>query len=60
MTTGKVPMCINCIHFKIEFGLPCDAFPKGIPDEIFMSSFDHHKPFKGDRGIRFEKKKKEK
>ncbi|MCK9596452.1 hypothetical protein M0R19_04670 [Candidatus Pacearchaeota archaeon] len=57
MTQYLAPICVNCIHFKEEKGLPCDAFPKGIPDEILSGSFDHHKPFKGDHGIRFEKKK---
>tara|TARA_R100000049_G_C1921140_1_gene66390 strand:- start:28 stop:186 length:159 start_codon:yes stop_codon:yes gene_type:complete len=36
----------------------CDAFPKGIPEEIGSGEHDHTKPFKGDNGIRFEHIKK--
>jgi hypothetical protein len=32
----------------------CNAFPKGIPDEIGIGTHDHRKPFKGDSGIVFE------
>ncbi|MGB9866725.1 MAG: hypothetical protein ACPLPR_02300 [Bacillota bacterium] len=35
---------------------PCDAFPQGIPDDIFFEYFDHRKPYPGDGGIRFEPK----
>jgi len=32
----------------------CDAFPKGIPDEITEDGFDHRLAYLGDGGIRFE------
>ncbi|MBB4772814.1 hypothetical protein [Actinomadura livida] len=32
----------------------CDAFPEGVPNEIYRAGFDHRNPFEGDRGIRFE------
>ncbi|MEO3826949.1 hypothetical protein [Actinomadura sp. B10D3] len=32
----------------------CDAFPEGVPNEIYRNGFDHRNPFEGDRGIRFE------
>jgi len=35
----------------------CAAFPEGIPDEIAYGENPHTKPFQGDNGIQFEKKK---
>ena len=35
---------------------PCEAFPQGIPEEIWVGEFDHTKPYPGDNGIRFEPK----
>ena len=35
--------------------IKCKAFPKGIPEEIFiLGESDHTEPFKGDNGIQFE------
>jgi hypothetical protein len=33
----------------------CDAFPDGIPDEIWTGKNDHKKPYPGDHDIQFEK-----
>lgn len=44
--------CISCKHYRGVF--TCDAFPKGIPDEISEGSFDHKEPHEGDQGIRYE------
>ncbi len=49
--------CQSCIHFRGSFeksNPSCDAFPVGIPLEIWEGNFDHNNPFKEDRGIRFE------
>ena len=43
--------CLRCKHFK-DF-LKCNAFLKGIPEEILTGEHDHTKPFKGDNGILF-------
>jgi hypothetical protein len=48
--------CIECLHNLGDW--KCDAFPKGIPEEIATGEHDHTKPFKGDNGIRFEHIKK--
>jgi hypothetical protein len=59
MTT---PICLFC-RFLIETqrgkGGKCDAFPDGIPDEIYLGDFDHRNPYPNaenptDNGIRFE------
>lgn len=57
MTIGSAPICVDCVHFIKGDGNPglrCKAFTDGIPDEIIFGEADHHKPFKGDNGIRFE------
>jgi len=54
----EAPMCIFCKHFhKTESRhskIVCDAFPKGIPEEIFSYHYDHRLPFPNDNGIRLE------
>ena len=57
---GPAPICMNCKHLHKgnpgEWGFRCDAFPCGIPDEIFVTGeADHTKPYPGDNGIKFEK-----
>ena len=46
--------CRMCKFLKGHFGASCEAFPEGIPMEIFTGEHDHTEPFKGDKGIRFE------
>ena len=55
--------CTTCKHFiwkKVNgTTMPsgdCKAFPDGIPIEIQFGSISHDKPFKGDNGIRYERK----
>lgn len=54
MTTG-LSLCPYCRHNRYETvdtaaGLVgvCDAFPDGIPIEIFAGGFDHRQPFTDD------------
>lgn len=53
---GPVPHCVegNCKYWTGEKGLPCAAFPDGIPDSIIYEGVDHTQPVKGDHGIQFE------
>ena len=44
--------CAMCRHWKA--GNLCSAFRDEIPDDIWWGRHDHRKPYKGDRGIRFE------
>ena len=57
MTTYTAPICLDCRHFRPEERtLACAAYPDGIPEEILTSEVDHHEPYPGDHGIRFEPK----
>lgn len=44
--------CATCRHWA--YALRCVAFPDGIPAAIRTGRRDHRKPFRGDRGIRYE------
>ena len=52
--------CGECRHFHpvdpVKLRLTCNAFPDGIPKEISLNQHDHHQPYPGDHGIRFEPK----
>jgi len=39
-------ICFTCKHFH-KYGMGCDAFPKGIPDEITSGRNEHSKPLPG-------------
>ena len=53
--------CEKCKHYIWGDGvIPCcDAFPDGIPKEIFREEMTHKKPYKGDNGIIFEDRAKQ-
>lgn len=57
MTIGLNPVCLKCKHYhSTNFeGFTCDAFPDGIPDELFFEGEKHIKPLpEQDNGIVFE------
>lgn len=59
MTIGQLPICDSCRRVDLDRkepmqAPPCEAFPDGIPDEIYFEGFDHRQPFEGDRGLRYE------
>ncbi|TQD23543.1 hypothetical protein [Methanolobus vulcani] len=50
------PVCTKCmhLHFTADMKHTCDAFPDGIPEEIWKGDNDHTKPYSGDNGLLFE------
>ena len=50
------PMCLACRHLDREKDQQhtCNAFTEGIPEEIWTNRHDHHNPYPGDNGVRFE------
>ena len=53
------PICLDCKHYNLEKG-NCKAFPKEIPDEIYLSDNDHTKPLKDQKNdIVFEPEKEQ-
>lgn len=52
---SKKVKCEACKHFSYEKCYPtCEAFPEGIPNEIFSEEVSHTEPYEGDNGILFE------
>lgn len=48
--------CEDCVHLIERTRKRCEAFPKGIPPEIWNDEIDHSVPYPGDNEIQFEKK----
>jgi hypothetical protein len=46
-------VCAYCKRWTREPGRKCQAFPQGIPLEIWLGENDHHAPYPGDHGIQF-------
>lgn len=45
----------QCLTCKFYTGLQeCEAFPEGIPQEIFDGTIDHREPYENDHGIQWE------
>ena len=53
MTSIPPPMCTQCARRTDGPGYACEAYPDGIPDEIYEGEWDHRTPKPGDRGLRF-------
>ena len=49
------PVCMFCKHLRSGLEQTCDAFPDGIPEDIWLGRNKHRKPVVGDHGIQFEK-----
>lgn len=48
-----IPQCFFCQRFHRDGKRTCDAYPDGIPPELFKSEVGHIKPYKGDHGLTF-------
>ena len=44
--------CWVCAHYRGM--LHCDAFPKGIPEDILTGQADHREEYQGDGGVTFQ------
>jgi hypothetical protein len=58
---GPAPDCYKCKHLhpkeqRDSTPMTCAAFFEGIPNEIFFQGTSHKKPYRGDKGFRFEPK----
>ena len=49
-------VCAFCKHLTDPSNQSCEAFPDGIPTEIWNGKNDHRQAVAGDHGIRFEPK----
>lgn len=52
MVTMMQSDCLICKNFYYRG--TCEAFPLGIPEEIFYGKVEHREPYEGDNGIQFE------
>lgn len=46
--------CSTCVHSHTPMQQTCEAFPAGIPDEIWSGQNPHTAPHEGDHGIVYE------
>lgn len=51
------PVCTFCSYFDISNpgAKKCQAFPSGIPEEIWSGRNGHTAPYPGDKGVQFER-----
>ncbi len=52
MRQAGAPLCLTCKRLNVGDDT-CEAFPDGIPGDIYLRGFDHRKLFPGDDGIRY-------
>jgi excisionase family DNA binding protein len=50
---SPTPHCYDCDYFHALNSRTCDAFPEGIPDEIWFGTIRHDHPYLGDHHIQF-------
>lgn len=53
------PMCVDCILlYNHGIERACEAFPQGIPDEIWIGTVSHRRPYQGDGGLTYSQRSK--
>lgn len=65
MTIGDDPICMRCQHLIVpppvkKPGLPCRAFPEGIPEKILLGDISHIENLDGDNGLKYKELSEEK
>ena len=48
------PVCTFCRHNNKQDWRKCQAFPDGVPAEIWNGDNDHRQAYPGDNGIQFD------
>lgn len=51
-------LCLVCVSFNHKKYGTCEAFPDGIPHAIISGELSHFENVEGDKGIKFEEKRK--
>ena len=55
MQFNQCQTCQHLIGYTADVeDVVCEAFPDGIPGEIYAGDFDHTQPHDGDHGIQYE------
>lgn len=55
LSSMRVSQCLFCRHAQANN--TCEAFPKGIPQQILDNRILHNRPYPGDHNIQFEPEK---
>lgn len=53
----QTAQCLECRHYRRGSGVrggSCEAYPQGIPREIYSNKVRHDVPYPGDNGIIFD------
>lgn len=56
MIQNSPKLCYDCAYYHTIKPRTCEAFPEGIPNEIWTGVFKHDKPYPGDHDIQFKLK----
>ena len=55
VANANVSICLACARYHHDG--TCEAYPDGIPDSILKYLWDHRKPYPGDNGFLFRRRR---